>query len=399
MKKADNFDASKWLVENKITFQSRLNENKTLGPYDFDTFKWKNQPSNPNAKLEDLENEDTVSKGDFWKSDIIGNDSSTPTYGSENNGVWTFTWESGEISGFIEGEDFTLNTLNENKIKGVDVDNDGEQITLSGDSGDYDGFIEDDGTVSFSVTNDEEDFNDQNWKSILGKNHVFVKVANAIDTKVEAMGDYVMITVKADDLTSMNESRLNENEDLAAKIAALPDFNSAMDREKSELIVGNYAVVRYDESDEGGENMYVVWDNTVNQDEIGSYDDVPEFESEDPAEVAAFLKKNESLNENEKISIENHKDEALETISDFIEEFEPQGLFEFIPSLDNYEIDSSTNSINIDELGSVYLIPNKGPIPSKVKELMMDSNNGEMNEDGATWKKYPKNGYYYIVVS
>jgi hypothetical protein len=100
MKKADNFDASKWLVENKITTQSRLNENK---------------------------------------------------------------------------------------IPGVDVDNDGEQITLSGDSGDYDGFIEDDGTVSFSVTNDEEDFNDQNWKDILGNDHVFVKVANAIDTKVEAI--------------------------------------------------------------------------------------------------------------------------------------------------------------------------------------------------------------------
>ena len=196
---------------------------------------------------------------------------------------------------------------------------------------------------------------------------------------------------------NLNESKLNE--DLTDEIAALPDFNTAMDREKSELIVGKYAVVRYDESGEGGENMYVVWDNTVNQDEIGSYDDVPEFESEDPAEVAAWLKQNESLNENEKISIENHKDEALETISDFIEEFEPQGLFEFIPSLDNYEIDSSTNSINIDELGSVYLIPNKGPVPNEVKELMMDSNNGEMNEDGATWKKYPKNGYYYIVVS
>ena len=27
MKKADNFDASKWLIENKITTQSRLNEN------------------------------------------------------------------------------------------------------------------------------------------------------------------------------------------------------------------------------------------------------------------------------------------------------------------------------------------------------------------------------------
>ena len=27
MKKADNFNAKQWLVENKITFQSRLNEN------------------------------------------------------------------------------------------------------------------------------------------------------------------------------------------------------------------------------------------------------------------------------------------------------------------------------------------------------------------------------------
>ena len=27
MKKADNFDAKQWLVENKVTFQSRLNEN------------------------------------------------------------------------------------------------------------------------------------------------------------------------------------------------------------------------------------------------------------------------------------------------------------------------------------------------------------------------------------
>ncbi len=187
MKKADNFDAKQWLIENKITFQSRLNENK---------------------------------------------------------------------------------------IPGVDVEVDDDMITLSSDSGDYDGFIEDDGTVSFTVTNDEEDFNDQNWKDILGNDHVFVKVANAIDTKVEAMGDYVMITVKADDLTSMNESRLNENEDLAAKIAALPDFNTAMDSEKSELVVGKYVVVRYDDSEyETGQDMFVVWDNTVNQDEIGSYDD------------------------------------------------------------------------------------------------------------------------------
>ena len=120
MKKADNFDASKWLVENKITTQSRLNENK---------------------------------------------------------------------------------------IPGVNVEVDDDNVELSGDSGDYSGFIEDNGTVSFSVIYEDEDdrdgmeFDDQNWKDILGDDHVFVKVANTIPTKVEAIGDYVMITVKADDLS------------------------------------------------------------------------------------------------------------------------------------------------------------------------------------------------------
>jgi len=112
----------------------------------------------------------------------------------------------------IENKITTQSRLNENKIPGVNVEVDDDMITLSGDSGDYDGFIEDDGTVSFTVTNDEEEFDENNWKSILGKKHVFVKIANAIDTKVEALDDYVMITVKADDLTSMNESKLNKDE-------------------------------------------------------------------------------------------------------------------------------------------------------------------------------------------
>ena len=107
MKKQLNEIKRMQLLAGLIT-ESQLNENKNLGPDDFDTFKWKNQPLNPNAKLEDLENADTVSKGDFWKSDIIGNEDSTPSYGGEDNGVWTFVWDSGEISGFIEGEDFTF---------------------------------------------------------------------------------------------------------------------------------------------------------------------------------------------------------------------------------------------------------------------------------------------------
>jgi hypothetical protein len=35
MKPADNFDAKKWLVENKITTQSRLNENEEQEAVDF----------------------------------------------------------------------------------------------------------------------------------------------------------------------------------------------------------------------------------------------------------------------------------------------------------------------------------------------------------------------------
>ena len=109
----------------------------------------------------------------------------------------------------VENKLTTQSRLNENKIPGVDVEVDDDMITLSGDSGDYDGFIEDDGTVSFSVIYEDEDdrggeeFDEDNWKGILGDDHVFVKIANAIDTKVEALGDYVMITVKASDLTSI----------------------------------------------------------------------------------------------------------------------------------------------------------------------------------------------------
>jgi len=270
MKKADNFDSSKWLVENKITFQSRLNE---------DMAKEKMYEVTVTHKI-------TKESSHVW---VIATSEEEARKNVENSGM---KMEDYYISSVAElySEDLDESRLNENKIPGVDVEVDDDMITLSGDSGDYDGFIEDDGTVSFTVTNDEEEFDDNNWKSILGKKHVFVKIANAIDTKVEALGDYVMITVKASDLTSMNESKLNE--DLTSQIAALPNHHTAENTEEATLVVGKYAVVHYDESDEGGENMYVVWDNTVNQDEIGSYDDEPEFESTDPAEVADFLKKN-----------------------------------------------------------------------------------------------------------
>ena len=51
MKKADNFNAKQWLIENKITFQSRLNENQVNNKYVF--------------KDEEMSDED----GDFYAID------------------------------------------------------------------------------------------------------------------------------------------------------------------------------------------------------------------------------------------------------------------------------------------------------------------------------------------
>jgi hypothetical protein len=205
MKKADNFDASKWLVENKITTQSRLNEDEEKRGF-YVTMKPKDG-SYGKSTLTNLPNHSNQTYSGALRSierlkDINGRKGKKYIYyvsDTDGNPL--------DKDGNIINEE---SRLNENEIPGVNVEVDDDMITLSGDSGDYDGFIEDNGTVSFTVTNDEEEFNDQNWKDILGDDHAFVKIANSINTDVEALGDYVMITVKADDLTNMNESRLNE---------------------------------------------------------------------------------------------------------------------------------------------------------------------------------------------
>lgn len=90
------------------------------------------------------------------------------------------------------------------KIKGITITQDNDMITIEGESGEYVGFIEDDGTVSFSVVHDidedDDEFDDDNWKDILGDDHAFVKIIDAIGGKVEALYDYVDITVEANKL-------------------------------------------------------------------------------------------------------------------------------------------------------------------------------------------------------
>ena len=85
---------------------------------------------------------------------------------------------------------------------------DDDFVELEANSGNYVGEIED-GKISFSVMYENEDdrdgmeFNEDNWKDILGPNHAFVEIASKIPTEVEAIDDYVMITVDLEDLKKL----------------------------------------------------------------------------------------------------------------------------------------------------------------------------------------------------
>ena len=103
------------------------------------------------------------------------------------------------------GRTFKEGIIKENMSLEVDDD----IVYLSGNSGDYEGEIED-GKVDFSVVGYEEeredgqiDFDEYNWKDILGPKHAFVQISNQIPTKVEADRDYVMITVDLEDLKEL----------------------------------------------------------------------------------------------------------------------------------------------------------------------------------------------------
>ena len=109
-----------------------------------------------------------------------------------------------------KGEGGTYVVVSEGVIKeNMSLEIEDDIAYLSGDSGEYEGEIED-GKVDFSVVGYEEeredgqiDFEDYNWKDILGPKHIFVQISDQIPTKVEAAGDYVMITVDLEDLKKL----------------------------------------------------------------------------------------------------------------------------------------------------------------------------------------------------
>ena len=113
-------------------------------------------------------------------------------------------YPKGNYDGYTKRDD--LPKLSEGKLlkEKMSLEVDEDFIELSADSGEYDGDLNDDGTVDFSVVYDDgTEFDESTWKSILGKKHAFVQISNQIPTKVEADRDYVMITVDLEDLKEL----------------------------------------------------------------------------------------------------------------------------------------------------------------------------------------------------
>jgi hypothetical protein len=299
MKKADNFDATKWLVENKITTQSRLNE---------DMAKEKMYEVTVTHKI-------TKESSHVW---VIATSEEEARKNVENSGM---KMEDYYISSVAElySEDLDESRLNEEEYSSERINQrdveiaGGEVINHTFDTVDMidldNGYkvkitttyyFRDPGVKGYSSTASDENpmlsgvkttLMDSSGKPI--KNHNFT--GSSQWWMLQGGKEYFMPQIKAWWENKMGKLGLSEsklNEDLTDEIAALPNHHTAEDTAEATLVVGKYAVVRYDESDEGGEDMYVVWDNTRDQEEIGPYEDEPEFESTEPAEVAAFLMKN-----------------------------------------------------------------------------------------------------------
>ena len=105
--------------------------------------------------------------------------------------------------------------LAEGKLyEAINLDIEDDIAILSGDSGEYEGEIED-GKTSFSIIYDDLDYrisdqyNENNIEDFLGKGHAFVELAKKYDHKWGIERDLVGITIKLKDLA---EGRLFEQE-------------------------------------------------------------------------------------------------------------------------------------------------------------------------------------------
>lgn len=99
--------------------------------------------------------------------------------------------------------------LKENKLikETINIDGDGEDFELSGESGTYDGW-DDNGKVSFSVVYEDEedspfDYTEDDIQDFLGNDHAFIELANKIPAEWNIGDDFVEITVNTEDLKKL----------------------------------------------------------------------------------------------------------------------------------------------------------------------------------------------------
>ena len=76
---------------------------------DYDKFRWNDKPTYPAEKLLDHEGERQFTKGEFWRNQGTSKHGKLTSGYIGPDGTWRFQWEYGDISGFVEGEDFTFN--------------------------------------------------------------------------------------------------------------------------------------------------------------------------------------------------------------------------------------------------------------------------------------------------
>ena len=200
----DNFDLRKYLAENKL-LKEEIDfpelEDEFEGAMDAMIVE-------PEVYLQDIidASAEEIVSDDYYE---IMNAVEQGVYSAEEAVKLAKAWAKDKLS-----------SLAENKLikEYLDLEIDEDEVIINSFSGEYTGFIEDDGTVDFSVVYEDEDdrdgmeFDEDNWKDILGPKHAFVKISNQIPTKVEAVDDYVMITVDVEDLKGI--ANLSENRDL-----------------------------------------------------------------------------------------------------------------------------------------------------------------------------------------
>jgi hypothetical protein len=97
--------------------EGQLNE-ATFGLHD--NFQWKSTPAHPGDMVRDEEEGDYLTKDEFWRHNVTGlGDGSHPNQGRQlPDGTWVFYWDAGEMSGFVEGEDFTYSNKEKDNVLG-----------------------------------------------------------------------------------------------------------------------------------------------------------------------------------------------------------------------------------------------------------------------------------------